>query len=67
MPLDVIFDTDGTLAAAPKTPQILPDDPIKIARFVHEIPKELLPSWSAHLCSRITDELYEAFKKTTRN
>lgn len=39
----------------------------KIARFVHQIPKELQPSWPADPASRITDEFSEAFNKTPNN
>jgi hypothetical protein len=45
----------------------MPDDPLKIAGFVHQIPKEHLPAWAVHLASRVTDEFYETFKKTSGN
>lgn len=51
------------LAVSPNYIKGIPDDPIKIAMFVQKIPKELLPIWSVHLCSRITDEFHETFSK----
>jgi hypothetical protein len=59
--------TAAPLAAAPKPVGDALNDPLKIARFVQQIPKDLLPAWSVHLCSRITDEFYEAFKKAKRS
>lgn len=50
-------------AAGSASPElVMPKNPLLIARFIHEIPKELLPSWSVHLCTRITDEFHEVFK-----
>ncbi len=51
------------LAVSPEYIEDIPDNPIKIAKFAQKIPKELLPVWSVHLCSLITDEFYEAFNK----
>ncbi len=55
--------TAAPLAAAPKPVGDAQNDPLKIARFVQQIPKDLLPAWSVRLCTRITDEFHAAFDK----
>lgn len=55
--------TAAPLVRAPESSTSKLNDPHMIAIFVGKISKELLPVWSVHLCSRITDEFHATFKR----
>ena len=55
--------TAAPLAESPQPSTSQLNDPHKIALFVGRVPKELLPVWSVHLCTRITDEFHKTFQR----
>ncbi len=58
--------TAAPLAESPQPSINQLNDPHKIALFVGRVPKALLPVWAVHLCTRITDEFHESFKRQAK-